>query len=118
MGLINFTSNTMLNKEHITRGEATSKGNHVFVNNKTVCVTYILESGHTVDGRTVNCPHVHNNAAFIAEAFNVLSETDKTPRELLNDFTATEEALLTFFEYALDYIPKADIERFKKLLNK
>jgi len=111
----------MLNKEHITRGEA-------IVEENTVCVRvgkilYRPEAnisdfkGYEEFEKTTEI-EAEANAAFIAEAFNVLSETDKTPRELINDFKATEEALLAFFEYALDYIPKADIERFKKLLNK
>jgi len=100
----------MLNKEHITRGESKVFYGFVLVNGKKVINTFV--SGTTKDEDEAN-------AAFIAEAFNVLSETDKTPRELLDENAQLKKALTDIVE-AFDKYDSTDfyILDAKQLLNK
>jgi len=74
----------MLNKEHITRGEAVAgRGNYVYNNaSDDPCRNFTI-----ADCVQVGIPYQSQtaNAAFIADAFNGFNRTGKTYGELLND---------------------------------
>jgi len=107
----------VLNKEHITRGEAVVMNRAVYVDGLCVSET---------DDYNVSFAVSEANAEFIKDCFNVLNESGKTARELLaendqleNDCKTTEDALLAVFDCMLQYMPKSDVEKMRKqLLNK
>lgn len=87
-----------MNKEHITRGvisKQQQKSGDILINVRYPDQKFrhgfvSVDFGKT-DSERKECLA---NAAFIAEAFNVLSETGKTPRELLSDIEQLKTQLL------------------------
>jgi len=73
----------VLNKEHITRGEAKS-----CITNTATGAFYKVKSGTKgiCNIITRNQEEAEANAEFIKDCFNVLNESGKTARELLSDF--------------------------------
>jgi len=77
----------MLNKEHITRGEATVRHEaSVFVGN--ACIANL--SNH----EATSVREHKANAAFIAEAFNGFNLTGKTYGELVEEIEGLKKQLL------------------------
>jgi len=84
-----------INKEHITRGEAKviTLGLSDY---KQVCIgsegsNYVLLHMYLPDHKIT--PEIEANAEFIKDCFNVLNESGKTARELLEREAKLEDAL-------------------------
>jgi len=113
----------MLNKEHITRGEATIIQNSALV--KVGVITYRpeakLEDFEDIDeyDRVTEVESVAN-AAFIADCFNGFNRTGKSYSELEEREAKLEEALSNILAFS-DHLPdgcKVNVLKAKQLLNK
>lgn len=73
-----------MNKENITKGEFKAKNLGVYGNDyNRIANTLIMNFERDKRGKLIDCLEGPANAELIAETFNVFTETNQTPRELM-----------------------------------